>query len=129
VTTTEEFADRFITATARGDLEAVASMYAPAAVIAINVMPRELGAEAGLGVLAELHRRAASVRYEVLEVIPTEHGYVQRHILHVVVPARGEQAEQALAVPACLVVRLEDGRITRLDEYLDSAQVAPLFGG
>ncbi|MFM7271626.1 MAG: nuclear transport factor 2 family protein [Actinomycetes bacterium] len=129
MTTTEDFAHRFITATARGDLEAVATMYAPDAVIAINVMPRELGAEAGLAVLAELHRRATSVRYEVLEVIPTEHGYVQRHVLHVVVPASGDQAERALAVPACLVVRLEGERITRLDEYLDSAQVAPLFGG
>ena len=129
MTTTEEFAHRFINATAAGDLETVAAMYAPDAVIAINVMPRPLGPDAGLAVLAELHERAASVRYEVLEVIPTEQGYVQRHILHVVVPARGEQAEQALAVPACLVVRVEDDRITRLDEYLDSAQVAPLFGG
>ena len=81
MTGTEEFAHRFITATAAGDLDTVAAMYA------------------------------------------------QRHILHVVVPARGEQAEQALAVPACLVVRVEEDRITRLDEYLDSAQVAPLFGG
>lgn len=129
MTTIEEFAHRFITATAEGDLEAVAAMYSPDAVLSINVMPRELGAADGLGVLAELHRRAASVRYEVLEVIPTEHGYVQRHILHVVAPARGEQPEQALAVAACLVVRVDDGRIVRLDEYLDSAQVAPLFEG
>jgi len=30
-------------------------------------------------------------------------------------------------VPACLVVRVRDGLITRLDEYLDSGQIAPLF--
>ena len=122
-----EFAHRFITATGEGDLETVASLYAPEAVIWINAVGTEMPAADGLGVLAGLHQRAASVRYEVLEVLPTPEGYVQRHVLHVVVPARDDRPEQALAVPACLVVRLDGGRITRLDEYLDSGQIAPLF--
>jgi ketosteroid isomerase-like protein len=29
-------------------------------------------------------------------------------------------------IPACLVVTCDDGRITRLEEYLDSAHVARL---
>jgi ketosteroid isomerase-like protein len=48
-------------------------------------------------------------------------------VLHVTVPAREDRPAQELAVPACLVVRVHEGRITRLDEYLDSAQIAPLF--
>jgi ketosteroid isomerase-like protein len=30
-------------------------------------------------------------------------------------------------VPACIVCTVTNGRITRLDEYLDSAHVAPLL--
>ena len=123
----ERLAHEFITATGAGDLETVASMYAPDAVIWINATGTEMPAADGLGVLGALHRRAESVRYEVLEVIPTEHGYVQRHILHVTVPAREDRPARDLAVPACLVVRVRDGLITRLDEYLDSGQIAPLF--
>jgi ketosteroid isomerase-like protein len=29
-------------------------------------------------------------------------------------------------VPACVVCTVKNGRITRLDEYLDTAQLAPL---
>lgn len=123
----ERLAHEFITATGDGDLETVAAMYAPDAVIWINATGTEMPAADGLDVLAALHRRAAAVRYEVLEVIPTAEGYVQRHVLHVTVPAREDRPAQELAVPACLVVRVHEGRITRLDEYLDSAQIAPLF--
>jgi ketosteroid isomerase-like protein len=123
----ERLAHDFITATGDGDLETVAAMYAPGAVIWINATGTEMPAADGIGVLAALHRRAAAVRYEVLEVIPTAQGYVQRHILHVTVPAREDRPAQDLAVPACLVVRVRDGLITRLDEYLDSGQIAPLF--
>ncbi len=123
----ERLARDFITATGAGDLEAVAAMYAPDAVIWINATGTEMAAADGVAVLASLHRRAAAVRYEVLEVIPTARGYVQRHVLHVTVPARDGHPAQDLAVPACLVVRVQDGLITRLDEYLDSGQIAPLF--
>lgn len=123
----ERLAHDFITATGDGDLETVAAMYAPDAVIWINVTGTEMPAADGLDVLASLHRRAEAVRYEVLEVIRTEQGYVQRHILHVTVPARDDRPAQDLAVPACLVVTVVDGRITRLHEYLDSGQIAPLF--
>lgn len=123
----ERLARTFIEATGAGDLETVAAMYAPDAVIWINATGTEMPAADGLGVLASLHRRAEAVRYEVLEVIPTAAGYVQRHVLHVTVPARDDLPAQDLAVPACLVVRVRDGLITRLDEYLDSGQIAPLF--
>jgi ketosteroid isomerase-like protein len=123
----ERLADEFITATERNDADRLLELYADDAVIWINATGTEMPAADGLGVLASLHRRAASVRYEVLEVLPTSDGYVQRHVLHVTVPARDDRAPQDLSVPACLVVKVRDGRITRLDEYLDSGQIAPLF--
>lgn len=44
----------------------------------------------------------------------TPTGYVQQH-LFVVRTAQGERT----AWPVCVVVRIEDGRISRLDEYID----------
>jgi len=33
---------------------------------------------------------------------------------------------QALELPACLICTVKDGHITRLEEYFDSAQLAPI---
>ena len=41
----------------------------------------------------------------------------------------GRQASgKEIAIPGCMVCKVESGRITRLDEYLDSAQTAELRG-
>jgi hypothetical protein len=48
-----------------------------------------------------------------------EGGFVHQHEL------RGVRADGVkLALPACLVCLVKDGKITRLDEYFDSARVA-----
>ena len=48
-------------------------------------------------------------------------GFMQQHVLEATLPDG-----TAWAMDACVVVRIEDGVITRLDEYLDSAQGAAL---
>ena len=37
---------------------------------------------------------------------------------------KGDEAR----IPSCVVARVEDGQITRIDEYADSAAMAPLMG-
>lgn len=120
-------AAKFIANVEACDLEALAAMYAPNGVVNINVMQVDQRATETFETLKAMHKRADSVRYEVLEVIPTESGYVQRHVLHIAIAQRADRAAQQLAIPACLVVKLEHGLVTRVDEYLDSAQIAPLF--
>jgi len=44
----------------------------------------------------------------------TEHGFVQQHVLRATTPSGAE-----LSVPACIVVTIRDGKVTRLDEYID----------
>ena len=61
-------------------------------------------------------RRYRIVRREILA-----DGFMQQHVLEGVL-ADG----QPFAMPACVVVQAKDGRITRLDEYLDPAAGAPL---
>ncbi|CAB4798920.1 unannotated protein [freshwater metagenome] len=109
------------------NLEALAAMYAPDGIVNINAIGVDQPAAETFETLRAMHQRAESIRYEVLEVIPTESGYVQRHRLHVVVPQRGDTGPQHLVIPACLVVTLKDGLVARVDEYLDSSQIAPLF--
>ncbi|CAB4793539.1 unannotated protein [freshwater metagenome] len=121
-------ASRFIAYVEACDLDSLSAMYAPDGVVNINVLGLDQPAAETFETLKSMHQRAESLRYEVLEVIPTESGYVQRHRLHVVVPRAEDSEAQNLVIPACLIVKLDQGGlITRVDEYLDSAQIAPLF--
>jgi len=61
--------------------------------------------------------------YEDIRVAPTPTGFVQQHIL-CCTTSSGEEVR----VDACLVGTVEDGQIVRIDEYVDSAAMAPLMG-
>ena len=123
----QRLAAQFIANVEACNLEALAAMYAPDGVVNINVMGVDLPVGETFETLKSMHQKAESIRYEVIEVIPTESGYVQRHLLHVVVPKSEDTPRQNLVIPACLVVKIKDGLVVRVDEYLDSLQIAPLF--
>jgi len=59
--------------------------------------------------------------YDVWYREATETGFVQQHILRGLLP-NGEK----LALPVCIIFQINDGQITRLDEYFDSANAAQL---
>ena len=62
-------------------------------------------------------------RYEVLDRQIFDGGFVQQHVVH----AHGSGGAP-LSIRACLVVRVNpDGLISRIDEYLDPADLAPLM--
>ena len=48
-------------------------------------------------------------------------GFLQQHVLEATLPDGTKWA-----MDACVVIRIENGLITRLDEYLDSAQAGKL---
>lgn len=52
-----------------------------------------------------------------------EGGAVQQHVLRGTRVSTGEE----VALHACVVIAVEDGKITRLDEYFDSAEAAAQF--
>jgi hypothetical protein len=61
-------------------------------------------------------------RYEVLDRRIFEDGFVQQHILHAII---GDGT--AIALRVCMVIKVgPTGLITRIDEYLDPADLAPL---
>ena len=118
-----DVADRLFAAIEAGDLEAVRSLYAPDAVIWHNTDGSEQTVDENLRVLRWVVGHLADRRYEDVRRSPTQTGFVQQHVL------RGTRPDgRRVEVPACLVVSCDAGRITRLEEYLDSAHVARLIG-
>jgi len=120
---TLELADRFFTAIPKGDLDTVRAIYAPDARIWHNNDQATQNVEQNLAVLAWVTKNIAGLRYEEIRRHATPSGFVQQHVLRGTAP-NGKPLE----VPACILCTVEDGRITRLDEYLDSAQIAVLRG-
>lgn len=116
-----DLCDRLFSAIMRGDIEAVRGIYAPDAVIWHNDDKTAQAPEQNLRVLGWVTRNVKDLRYEEIRRQETPAGFVQQHVLRGIAP-NGTPIE----VPACIVCEVRDGRITRLDEYLDSAQTAVL---
>jgi uncharacterized protein len=119
----EALAARFFAAIESGDIDTVASTYADDAIIWHNFDQVEQRKDDNLRTLAYVVRTVAGRSYDDVRRVILDDGFVQQHVL------RGTVAGGALEVPAMLRVWVSDGRITRLDEYLDTAQVAVLTRG
>jgi ketosteroid isomerase-like protein len=116
-------ADELFAAIERGDTEAVRAIYAPDAVIWHNNDEVEQTVDQNLAVLRWVCDNLTDRAYEDVRRIEHEGGFVQQHVLRFT--KDGERRQ----IPACIVVTLSpEGRIARLDEYLDSAHVARITG-
>jgi ketosteroid isomerase-like protein len=112
-------ARRFFDAVEAGDVEALRDIYAPEAQIWHNTDETASSVDENLDTLAGFVKRIRDRRYRDRRVATFDGGFVQQHVLH------GIRADGvAVTLPACIVCQVEHGRITRLDEYFDSARVA-----
>jgi ketosteroid isomerase-like protein len=118
-----DLCDQLFSAIMRGDIDAVRAIYSPDAVIWHNNDQIEETPDRNLRVLGWVIKNIKDVRYEELRRHETPSGFVQQHVLRGIAPNG-----TALEIPACIVCEVKDGRITRLDEYLDSAHTAALGG-
>lgn len=105
-----------------GDVQGVDALHDDRAIVWRNVDNRELVKKQMLKVIEFLATQVTELRYEDVRVQATDTGYVQQHTLRCIA-ANG----QAVEARACLVVTVEGGKVLRLDEYLDSAAMAPLM--
>lgn len=113
------FAKRFFDAIEQGDVDTVRDSYAPDVEIWHNfddlIQTREENVETLKGMVGRISDRVYDNRR--LEVFAD--GFVQQHVLH------GTRKDgKRVSLPAALIVKLRDGKIARLDEYIDSAHVA-----
>jgi uncharacterized protein len=112
-----DFAERFVSAIQTGDVEAVRACYAPDAKLWHNTDDIEQTVDQNMAVLNWFIKTLPDRYYRVLYRAALKDGFVQQHILEATLPD-GTKWKMF----ACVVVRIENGVIVRLDEYLDSAQ-------
>ena len=118
-----QIAERFMGAIQAGDVETVAACYAPDAKIWHNHDGLEQTVEENLKSLKWFIRTLPDRHYRVLRREALSDGFLQQHVLEATLPGGVKWA-----MDACVVIRIKDGLITRLDEYLDSARAAELSG-
>lgn len=118
-----EVAERLFAAITAGDVDAVAALYHPDVVVWHNTDGMEQTAQDNLIILRWVTDNIAELRYEEVRRAETPAGFVQQHVMRGIAP-NGTPIE----VPACVVCTVENGKITRLDEYLDATHTAPLRG-
>jgi ketosteroid isomerase-like protein len=114
-----QLAQDFFAAIERGDLEAVQAIYAPDAIVWHNT-DRLAGSVAdNLKTLANFIKFAPERRYTEQRLDIFDGGFAEQHLLK----AKLRDGKE-VSLAACIVCRVENGRITRLDEYFDSAALA-----
>lgn len=107
---------------AAGDVDGVAELYHDELTAWRSHDKRSLVRKQALKVVEILSRQLKDLRYEDVRIQPTPTGFVQQHTMRCVSP-RGEPVEAHV----CMVASVRDGRIFHVDEYMDSAQMAPLM--
>lgn len=119
-----QLADQLVSAIEAADVDAIRACYTPDARIWHNFDDVEQTVDENLATLAWLVKRLPQRHYEIHRREPLPDGFFQQHVL------TGTTSEgKNFALPACIVCRVVDGRITRLDEYLDTVGAAALNPG
>ena len=113
--------DRFLEAIEHGDVDTVLSIYADDARIWHNFDQVEVSPRANCRQIKWFASRLSGMKYTDIRRIEFPGGIVQQHVL------RGTAPNGAtIAVHAILRIDIVDGRIGRLEEYLDPTQAADL---
>jgi ketosteroid isomerase-like protein len=113
--------NRFLSALERGDPAEVRAFYTSDAVIWHNFDDVAQTVDENLKLLGWMSRKLPQRHYRIVrrEILPD--GWFQQHVLEATLPDGSP-----FRMLACCVVTVRDGLISRLDEYLDPAQAAPL---
>ena len=114
-------ADRVMRAIESGDRDAIAACYAPDARIWHNFDGVAQTLDENLATMDWIGKRLSNRKYEIVARHAFDGGYVQQHVLTGTL-----NSGEAFRMPACLIVQVKDGKITRLDEYLDTGHTKAL---
>jgi len=117
-----EIAHQMIDCVTRGDVDGVERLYHDDIRVWRNVDDRELVKRQALKVV-QILSTLDGLEYADVRIEASDSGFVQQHVLRCTGP-KGDEVR----VPSCIIARLEGGQILRIDEYADSAAMAPLMG-
>ena len=111
------FADKFVGAIQSGDVATVRACYAPDAKLWHNTDHIEQTVDQNMKVLEWFIKTLPDRNYRVTRREALPDGFLQQHVLEATLPDGTKWS-----MDACCVIKMENGLITRLDEYLDSAE-------
>ena len=115
------FADAFIAAILAADVDTVVSMYTDDATIWHNFDDVDQTPQQNAKTMSMMHRMIPGFHYDDIRRTVLPDGFWQQHVL------RATTTKGELSMPAALRVVLRDGRISRLEEYLDPAAFAAVI--
>lgn len=115
--------DRLVSAMERRDLDAIRACYAPEVLIWHNSNNHAEGLEENFERLAVVFAQWTDISYSDVRRIEAPGSVAQQHTLR----ARGPDGAEFEAYVAMFVTLGADGRIVRVDEYLESAQLPPFL--
>jgi ketosteroid isomerase-like protein len=115
---TRALAAEFMAAVRAGDGDRLRAVYHPDVRIWHTFDGAEQDRDANIRTLRWMFRHVSGLRYDEVRVAVTEDGFVQQHVMRAERPS--------FEAPCMLRAWCSDGRITRLEEYLDSAHTRPL---
>ncbi|MCZ8381196.1 nuclear transport factor 2 family protein [Mycobacterium sp. CPCC 205372] len=119
----DQVADRLFTAIEAGDTAAVERLWAGDVLVWHSGDRQDNDRARALRVIGWFISRTTERRYEILDRTLFDGGFVQQHVLR----AAGTDGA-TIAMRVCIVIRVsDDGLITRIDEYFDPAEMAPLL--
>jgi ketosteroid isomerase-like protein len=111
---TLELARRFVRALNEKDEATIRQIYAPDARIWHNFDDRYQTLDENMRGMYWIHKRMSSIDYDVVSLVELPDGYIQEHVLRGKLPSGAD-----FAMPACVICKVKDGRVTSLREYLD----------
>ena len=120
---TVDVANRLFGAIERGDYAEIESLWADGVAVWHSGDQADNDRVLALKVIRWFLRNTTTRRYEILDRQFFDGGFVQQHILHA-----DATHGASLRLRVCIVIKVgADGRITRIDEYFDPADMAPLL--
>jgi ketosteroid isomerase-like protein len=118
----EDLATRLFAAIAANDASAIREVYAPDAVIWNNHSPEAVGVESLVTMLAHMRGAVKTMRFERVRTQSTGSGFVDQHITHFTT-----NSGVTAALASCMIADVRDGRLVKVDEYSNPADMAPLM--
>ena len=104
------------------DLGIARSLFAPGATVWSAMGDATMTVQDSLRRLQAVLDVTSELSYKDVRVTPTEQGYLDQHYVHAVM-----KSGQQIRFPAIMVVTINDGLITRLEEYIEANSAAPIF--
>jgi ketosteroid isomerase-like protein len=118
---TEALAVRMFAAVAAGDKDELLRTHAADCVVWHSFDEREVDLDTVFKILGALADNLKDVRFENQRRQALPDGFLQQHVITGTL-SNGD----ALRMPSCMIIRVSDGQVTRVEEYIDGPAIRSL---